>query len=105
MSDRAAESSSSNHSTDRRLEVNLRGLPEWLIRKYLSEIGASETDSPKKPTMHAEGWSVSWTSQPKPIAGSNGLGLTQFDMVFEGDAHLLPKVEERFMKKAQRGGG
>lgn len=103
MTDSAAESG--NHPTDSRVEVNLRGLPEWLIRKYLSEIGAIEAEPSERPAMRAQGWSVSWTTQRVPIAGSSGLGLTQFDIVFEGDADLLPEVEERFMKKAQRGGG
>jgi hypothetical protein len=103
MSDAAAESG--DDAADSRLEVHLRGLPEWLIRKYLAEIGASDADTAELPQMHADGWAVSWTTQRVSIAGSSGLGLTQFDIVFEGDAALLPEVEERFMKKAQRGGG
>ncbi len=103
MSEAALESG--DNAAVRRVEVNLRGLPEWLIRKYLAEIGASAADTPELPQMRAEGWTVSWTTRRVPIAGSSGLGLTQFEIVFEGDADLLPEVEERFMKKAQRGGG
>ena len=76
-----------------------------MIRKYLSEIGAIEVDSLDEPRMTGDGWNVHWSTQRVPIAGGSGMGLTQFNIVFEGDAHLLPDVEERFMKKAQRGGG
>ena len=102
---RDAPAESGDNAAVRRLEVNLRGLPEWLIRKSLAEIGASAADTPELPQMRAEGWTASWTTRRVPIAGSSGLGLTQFEIVFEGDADLLPEVEERFMKKAQRGGG
>lgn len=83
------------------LELSLRGLPEWLIREYLIEMGASpDPDSPT--TMHAAAWSVTWDQQRVGIAGGT-LALTQFDLVFTGDD--LEQVFDDFMKKAQRGGG
>jgi len=91
-----------------RLELSLRGLPEWLIRAYFQEMGATlvgSEDEAMGAEAPTEGWSVSWTKQRVQVPGSSGLGLTQFDLVFEGDEALLEDVHERFMKKAQRGGG
>ncbi len=89
------------------VELSIRGLPEWLIRAYLDEMGASpEGGDAETPRMAADGWSVSWSSQRVKIPGSSGFGLTQFDMVFTAeDAAALAEVETAFMKKAQRGGG
>ena len=83
------------------LELSIRGLPEWLIREYLIEMGAAP-DADDAATMVAGGWSVSWDQQRVGIAGS-ALALTQFDLIFTGDD--LEQVFEDFMKKAQRGGG
>ena len=85
-----------------RIELSLRGLPEWLIREYFLELGARPSADPEAPTMLADGWSVSWTWQRVPIPGSS-LSLTQFDLVFTG--RDLQHVHDDFMKKAQRGGG
>ena len=89
------------------LELSLRGLPEWLIREYFKEMGADLVGSEEEATgaTSDEGWSVSWTHQRVKIAGSSGIGLTQFDLVFRGETDVLSDVHERFMKKAQRGGG
>ena len=84
------------------LELSLRGLPEWLIREYFLEMGASPADDPDAPAMVADGWAVSWTHQRMQVPGSS-LRLTQFDLVFTGGD--LPRVHDDFMKKAQRGGG
>jgi hypothetical protein len=88
------------------LELALRGLPEWLIREYFKEMGAQlvvgDRDAMGATT---EEWSVSWTQQRVKILGSSGIGLTQFDMVFCGEPAVLRDVHDRFMKKAQRGGG
>lgn len=86
------------------IELSLRGLPEWLIREYFKEMGAQLVGDDETATgATAEGWSVSWTHQRVRIAGSRGLGLTQFDLVFVGES--LQQVHDDFMKKAQRGGG
>ena len=87
-----------------RVELHIRGLPEWLIRKYLGEMGATG-DSEDTPEMHTDTWAVTWTTQHVPIAGSSGIGLTQFDITFTAEPAVLSEVETQFMKKAQRGGG
>lgn len=91
-----------------RLEIGLRGLPEWLLRAYLEELGATpaDPDAPEEPrAFEAPDWSVAWTVSRATIPGGSSLGFTQFNLVFEADEDDLPGLEERFMKKAQRGGG
>ncbi len=88
------------------VQLSIRGLPEWLVRQYLTEMGAlADTNEPEASRMIANGWSVSWSSQKVQIPGSSKLGLTQFDMEFRGGADAVADAHERFMKKAQRGGG
>lgn len=85
--------------------VSVRGLAEWLLRDYLTDLGARpDPGEPAAPQMAAEGWRVSWTRGTARVLGSI-LGLTQFDLVFAGDAAAVMQVEEAFMRKAQRGGG
>lgn len=90
--------------------LSIRGLPEWLIRAYFEEMGAtvdptSAAGADGEPSgMDAGDWSVTWTSQRVALPGDT-LSLTQFDIVFEADGHALEAVTEAFMKKAQRGGG
>jgi len=84
-----------------RIELSLRGLPEWLIREYLIELGGEMVEADHA-AMTADGWAVSWTNQRVSIPGGS-FQLTQFDLVFSGaDAS---RVHDDFMKKAQRGGG
>jgi hypothetical protein len=85
--------------------LSLRGLPEWLIRDYLAELGAAPDAAPGAARMQAPTWSAEWTTQRASIPGGTGLGLTQFDIVFTGDAETIEDVARRFMAKAQRGGG
>jgi hypothetical protein len=85
------------------IEVSLRGLPEWLIRDYLRDLGAGGDDGAS--TMSAPGWSVTWSRRTATIEGSPALALTQFDLVFTGDPPLVRDAHDRFMRKAQRGGG
>lgn len=88
------------------IELSLRGLPEWLIREYLTELGGRLVGDPEQATQVAgDGWAVSWTRQRVRIPGLSGRGLTQFDLVFNGQTDVAQKTCERFMKKAQRGGG
>jgi hypothetical protein len=96
------------------VELSIRGLPDWLIRVYFEEMGASaETGSTADggtdgsngdARMSADGWAVTWSSRRVAIPGGT-LGLTQFDLVFSGDAGAVEQAHEQFLKKAQRGGG
>jgi hypothetical protein len=87
--------------------VDLRGLPEWLIRKYLVELGAGEEFKPREDggSMAGAGWTVEWTRRKAKLPGSFHGGLTEFGMTFEGPEATLEPLFDTFMKKAQRGGG
>ena len=85
--------------------IALRGLSEWLIRDYLLSLGARPDDTDlEAPRLIADAWRVSWTQRPARIAGSV-LTLTEFTLVFTGDADTTAEVEQAFLLKAQRGGG
>lgn len=87
--------------------VSIRGLPDWLIRDYLAAMGATadgETDA-SPAAMRADRWSVTWTSQRIPIAGSASLTLTQYDLIFSGESDAVAEATRVFLAKAQRGGG
>ena len=87
--------------------VGLRGLPEWLIRKYLVELGAHESFSPTEDggSMAGENWSVCWTKRKAPMPGGFHGGLTEFSMEFEGPEEIVGPLFDAFMAKARRGGG
>lgn len=85
--------------------LSIRGLPDWLIREYLAEMGAtSDRNEASRPCMAADRWSVMWTSRKVSIPGAR-FRLTQFDIVFTGDSGAVEDAQRRFMQKAQRGGG
>ncbi|MDP6606863.1 MAG: hypothetical protein QF664_11480 [Dehalococcoidia bacterium] len=88
------------------VELSIRGLPDWLIRVYFEEMGASVEagDDGGEARMSADGWAVAWSSRRVALPGGT-IGLTQFDLVFSGDAGAVEQAHELFLKKAQRGGG
>ena len=90
--------------TGESISLSVRGLPEWLIRDYLADLGA-RADDDAATLMRAPHWSVSWTSRRVPIDGSGALTLTQWDMVFAGEPTAAADAHRRFLAKAQRGGG
>ena len=74
--------------------LSIRGLPEWLIREYLEELGASAAPDPASAAridgsdgdatrMAAAGWAVTWPSQRIALPGGT-LNLTQFDPRLRG---------------------
>lgn len=87
--------------------MGLRGLPEWLIRKYLVELGAGEefVASDDGGSMVGPEWTVSWARRKAQLPGGFGGGLTEFAMVFRGPKETLGPLFDAFMAKAQRGGG
>jgi len=87
----------------RRLAI--RGLSEWLVRDYLVALGARpDSARPDEARLHADGWHVSWTQAPVRVEGSV-MTLTEFSLVFAGEADAVERAEARFLQKAQRGGG
>lgn len=97
----------------KQIRESCRGLPEWLIRDYLEQMGARpegedatlRASSPDGTgQMAADDWRVSWSTEKVPIAGGT-LSLTEFRLLFEGEDAACEAAFELFMKKAQRGGG
>lgn len=91
----------------RRLAI--RGLPEWLIRDYLIQLGArAAVDAPEgvvdTPRLTADQWSVVWTQAPVQIAGSV-IRLTEFTLDLSGECEAVARAESELLLKVQRGGG
>jgi len=85
--------------------VAVRGIPEWLLRDYLIELGAQveEAASPA-PRLCADGWQASWTQRLARIDGSV-MTITEFTVSISGEETTTADVERAFLAKAQRGGG
>ena len=48
-----------------RVELRIRGVPEWLLRAYLAELGAvadDDTDDGEAPRMTGDGYAVTWST-------------------------------------------
>ena len=85
-----------------RVELRIRGVPEWLLRAYLAELGAvADGDAAR---MTGDGYAVSWSAEPVPLPGGT-LRLTQLNIRLEGDAAAVAAIEPALMAKLQRGGG
>jgi len=93
--------------SESRHTVSVRGLPDWLIRAYLADLGAT-SEAPEGgggETMRAARWAVTRTSRRVAIAGSDSLTLTQHELAFSGDEEAVAEAMRLFLAKAQRGGG
>lgn len=91
----------------RRLAI--RGLPEWLIRDYLVQLGARAVDDAPDGAagtsrVVADRWGVVWTQAPVRISGSV-MTLTEFTLDLSGECQAVERVEAAFLLKVQRGGG
>ena len=97
-------------------ELRLRGVPIWLLRQYLEQLGASETAAPgaadpdgvvrADAAMRGEGWNALWRTEHRPMHPRLPTRIAEHDFVFTAESEeLLESVIDRFMLKAQRGGG
>ena len=89
-----------------RIELRIRGVPEWLLRAYLAELGAvaDDDDDDAAPRMIGDGYAVSWSAERAPLPGGT-LTLTQLNIRLDGDAAAIAALEPALMAKLQRGGG
>ena len=85
-----------------RVVLKIRGVPEWLLRDYLLELGA--TPGAGTDEMTGDGYTVSWSDERVALPGGT-LSLTQLNIVLDGDDAVLATLEPELMKKLQRGGG
>ena len=97
-----------------RIELHIRGVPEWLLRAYLAELGAAADDAADDdggddgdgaaPRMIGDGYAVSWCAELVRLPGGT-LTLTQLNIRLDGDAAAIAALEPVLMAKLQRGGG
>lgn len=76
------------------------GVPLWLMKEYLAQLGARETDENE---MAAEGWNASLRKADLRHLGSLVIGGTT--VTFRGDEQALAAMYERLHWKTLRGGG
>lgn len=77
----------------------MRGIPLWLLREYLQEMGGTAIDDG---LVRAEGWSVRLTRMEPFRLGSLAVGQTQLDIEIEDQ--LVDAFLEAFAKKTLRAG-
>ena len=97
-----------------RIELHIRGVPEWLLRAYLAELGAAadaadddggdDAAGDAAPRMTGDGYAVSWSAELVRLPGGT-LTLTQWTIRLDGDAAAIAALEPVLMAKLQRGGG
>ena len=99
-------------------EMTLRGVPIWLLRQYLEQLGAADIDLPQpgatdpdgvvRPdaAMSGDGWTVLWRTEQAPKHPRLPTKIDEHFFVFTAKSEEdLDSLLERFMLKAQRGGG
>ncbi len=99
-------------------ELTLRGVPIWLLRQYLEQLGAVDVAPPPPgPTdpdglvrpdgaMAGEGWTALWRTEQRPMHPRLPTKIDEHYFVFTAQSEsALEALLERFMLKAQRGGG
>ena len=99
-------------------ELTLRAVPIWLLRQYLEQLGASEIESPSpgatdpdgvvRPdgAMSGDGWTVLWRTEQRPMHPRLPTKMDEHYFVFTAESEeALDALIDRFMLKAQRGGG
>ncbi len=77
----------------------MRGIPLWLLREYLQELGGTTIDDG---LVRAEGWSVRLTRMEPFRLGSLAVGQTRLDIEIEDQ--LADAFLEVFAKKTLRAG-
>jgi hypothetical protein len=78
----------------------MRGIPLWLLREYLEEMGGTVVDDG---LVQAAGWSVRLTRMDPFRLGSLVVGQTRLEVEIE-DALVEPFMQQ-FAKKTLRAGG
>ena len=103
-------------------ELTLRGVPIWLLREYLEQLGGAEIEAPAPgPTdpdgvvradgaMSGEGpdggWMALWRTETRRFHPRLPTEIAEHAFVFVAESEsALESLIDRFMLKAQRGGG
>ena len=99
-------------------ELTLRAVPIWLLRQYLEQLGAAATEPPPpgltdpdgvvRPdgAMSGDGWTVLWRTEQRPMHPRLPTLMDEHHFVFTAESEeAMESLIDRFMLKAQRGGG
>ena len=78
----------------------MRGIPLWLLREYLQEMGGTAIDDN---FVQADGWNVRLTRMEPFRLGSLVVGQTRLDIEIEDQ--LIDEFMAQFDKKTLRAGG
>ena len=98
--------------------VTLRGVPIWRLREYLQELGAVPAESPTpgaadpdavvRPdgAMQAADWQVVWRTERHRFHPRLTTTIEEHFFTFSAsEPQTVDAIFDRFMLKAQRGGG
>lgn len=77
----------------------LRGIPLWLLKEYLTEIGGKEEEN----WMLGTGWKIQLTQMDDFQVGSIRVGQVRLDL--EADPQIYPALIKALDKKLLRAGG
>jgi hypothetical protein len=78
----------------------MRGIPLWLLREYLQEMGGTAIDDH---FVQADGWNVHLTRLEPFRLGSLEVGQTRLEIEIEDQ--LVETFMQQFSKKTLRAGG
>ncbi len=76
------------------------GIPLWLMKKYLTDLGAVETD---QNILAADGWQAVLRKREPARIGSLVVGRIEVDL--SGDEAAIETLLEKLHLKTLRGGG
>lgn len=82
------------------LDMELRAVPIWLLRHYITDIGGQEAPDG---WLHGEGWQVRLTQIEDFQIGSLRVGQVRFEM--QGDDAVVAAVWQQLEPKLIRAGG
>ena len=98
--------------------VTLRGVPIWRLREYLQDLGAApaeslapgaaDPDAVVRPdgAMQAADWQVVWRTERHRFHPRLTTTIEEHFFTFSAsDPQTVDAIFDRFMLKAQRGGG
>ena len=100
-------------------QLSLRGVPLWLLREYLADLGAADCEPPAPgpadpdgvvppdgAMRSPEGWQVLYRSEERQAHPRLPTKIAIHHLTFtHEDEPRLEALLERFMRKAHRGGG
>ncbi len=83
-----------------RFETVVRGVPLWLMREYLEQIGGREQADGR---FEGEGWRARLTQIEDYAIGSLRVGQARLEI--EGEADAVARAQASLQPKLLRGGG